>query len=269
MQAGPEDGELALCLHGFPEFWMGWASQIDALAAVGYRVWCPDQRGYNTSDKPRGIEAYTVDVLVEDVRGLVERAGGKPVALLGHDWGGAVAWLFANRHPQLVRKLVIVNSPHFSVMRQQLKSNPAQRRRSWYMSFFQLPLVPELSLSAFNFHALEKALTRTSRPGAFPEEKLAAYRAAWRQPGALTASLNWYRALFRGSKQRVADRRIKVPTLLIWGTGDTALGRELAQPSIEQCDDGRLVFIEDAGHWVLHEEPQKVAALIGDFLRPA
>jgi pimeloyl-ACP methyl ester carboxylesterase len=267
-QAGPEGGELALCLHGFPEFWMGWHRQIEPLAAAGYRVWCPDQRGYNTSDKPRGVRAYSLDVLVEDVRGLVEASGGGPVCLLGHDWGGAVAWLFANRYPDLVRRLVIVNSPHFSVMRHHMRANPAQRRRSRYIFFFQLPWIPELLLRAGNFARLARALRGTSRRGTFADELLESYREAWRQPGALTGGLNWYRALFRAKGRRVEDRRIRVPTLLVWGARDTALGRELAQPSIDFCDDGRLVCIEDAGHWVLHEEPARVAALVRDFLGP-
>lgn len=266
VQAGPPEGELALCLHGFPEFWMGWANQVGPLAAAGYRVWCPDQRGYNTSDKPAGVGAYSLDVLVEDVRGLVEASGRRQVCLLGHDWGGAVAWLFANRYPHLVRRLVIANAPHFSVMRQQMRTNPAQRKRSWYIFFFQIPWLPERLLAAGNYGRLARGLRGTSRRGTFTDELLESYREAWRQPGALTGGLNWYRALFRAKGQRVKDRRIHVPTLLIWGTRDTALGRELAQPSIDYCDDGRLEFIEDAGHWVLHEEPEKTSRLIREFL---
>jgi pimeloyl-ACP methyl ester carboxylesterase len=267
VQAGPREGEVALCLHGFPEFWMGWRNQIGPLAAAGYRVWCPDQRGYNTSDKPAGAGAYSLDVLVEDVRGLVEASGGRQVCLLGHDWGGAVAWLFANRYPELVRRLVIVNSPHFSVMRQQMRTNPAQRKRSWYIFFFQIPWLPERLLAAGNYRRLARGLRGTSRRGTFPDELLESYREAWRRPGALTATVNWYRALLRARGQRVKDRRIRVPTLLIWGTRDTALGRELAQPSIDYCDDGRLEFIEGAGHWVLHEEPEKTSRLICEFLQ--
>jgi pimeloyl-ACP methyl ester carboxylesterase len=257
---------VALCLHGFPEFWMGWHNQVAPLAAAGYRVWCPDQRGYNTSDKPRGAGAYSIDVLVEDTRGLVEKTGRAQVDLLGHDWGGAVAWVFANRYPHLVRRLVIVNSPHFSVMRHHMRTNPAQRRRSWYMYFFQIPWLPERLLRADNYARLARSLRGTSRRGTFTDELLRSYREAWSQPGALTGGLNWYRALFRAKGERVKDRRIRVPTLLIWGTRDTALGQELAQPSIDYCDDGRLELIEEASHWVLHEEPEKTSRLIREFL---
>ncbi len=266
VQAGPQDGEVTLLLHGFPEFWMGWAAQIDALARAGYRVWAPDQRGYNTSDKPRGVDAYSIDILVEDVRGLIEQTGRPRVLLLGHDWGGAVAWLVANRYPQLVSRLVIVNAPHFSVMKHELKTNPAQRRRSAYMLFFRLPCIPELALRAANFKLLEEALRSTSRPGSFPDEKLLRYREAWRQPGALTAMLNWYRALFRPGKRRVPDPRIRVPTLLIWGVRDPALGADMARPSIELCDNGQIELFDNAGHWILHEEPGRTSALIRRFL---
>jgi epoxide hydrolase 4 len=266
VQAGPPEGEIALLLHGFPEFWMGWAGQIDALAAAGFRVWIPDQRGYNTSDKPSGVDAYSIDVLVEDIRGLIAQAGRRQVVLLGHDWGGAVAWLLAHRYPELVSRLVIVNSPHFSVMKHKLQTDRAQRRRSWYMLFFRLPVAPELVLRFARYALLAKALRSTSRPGTFSEEKLARYREAWRQPRALTAMLNWYRAIFRPGKRRVADPRISVPTLLIWGTRDTALGADMAQPSIDLCDAGSLVLLDTAGHWVLHEEPARVSALIRSFL---
>jgi epoxide hydrolase 4 len=267
VQAGPRDGPVALCLHGFPEFWMGWRNQIGSLVDAGYRVWCPDQRGYNTSDKPKGIAAYSIDVLVEDVRGLVEKTGRTKVDLLAHDWGGAVAWVFANRYPELVRRLVVVNAPHFSVMRQQMRTNPAQRKRSWYIFFFQIPWLPERLLRANDFGRLARGLRGTSRRGTFTDEMLQSYREAWRQPGAMTATINWYRALLRVKGRKVKDRRIRVPTLLIWGTRDTALGQELAQPSIDHCDEGRLELIEEAGHWVLHEEPAKTGRLIVDYLR--
>jgi pimeloyl-ACP methyl ester carboxylesterase len=260
------DGPVALCLHGFPEFWMGWRNQVAPLTGAGYRVWCPDQRGYNTSDKPKGVAAYSIDVLVEDVRGLMEKTGRAKVDLLAHDWGGAVAWVFANRYPELVRRMVIVNAPHFSVMRQQMRTNPAQRKRSWYIFFFQIPWLPERLLRANNFARLARGLRGTSRRGTFTDEMLESYREAWAQPGAMTATIHWYRALLRARNQKVKDRRIRVPTLLIWGTRDTALGRELAQPSIDYCDEGRLEPIEEAGHWVLHEEPERTSRLICEFL---
>ncbi len=266
VQAGKHDGRVALLLHGFPEGWMGWRKQIDALVAAGYRVLIPDQRGYNASDKPSGVAAYALDVLVEDIRCLIEGVTREPVYLLGHDWGGAVAWRLANRHPHLIERLVIANCAHHAVMEHQLRSNFRQLRRSGYMFFFQIPTLPEYVLARKDYRWLVQQLCARSRPGSFSEPEIETYRQAWKQPGALTAMLNWYRAMMRTPLKAVATPRIKVPTLLIWGAKDHALGREMAQPSIDLCDCGRLVFIEAAGHWVLHEEPQRVNELVLEFL---
>ena len=265
VQAGKRDGRVALLLHGFPEGWMGWRKQIDALVAAGYRVWIPDQRGYSTSDKPPGIAAYALDVLVEDIRGFIEGATREPVYLLGHDWGGAVAWRLANCHPHLVERLVVVNCAHYAVMEQQLRSNFRQLLRSWYMFFYQLPRLPEYVLARRDYRAFVKSLCSRIRPGSFTEQDIETYRQAWKQPGTLTAMLNWYRAMMRVPLKAVETPRIKVPTLLIWGAKDPYLGREMAQPSIDLCDNGHLVFVEEAGHWVLHEEPRRVNELVLEF----
>lgn len=267
VQAGPVDGPVAILLHGFPEFWRGWANQIDALAAAGYRLWIPDQRGYNTSDKPAGIAAYALDILVDDIRGLIGATRRDRVTLLAHDWGGAVAWHLTQRYPTLIERLIVLNCPHPGVLLKQLRSNPRQLLRSWYMLFFQLPRLPEYLLGRNQCEALARSLLTSSRPGSFPAEELLEYREAWRQRGALTAMVNWYRALLRRSSSQTDQVRIKVPTLLIWGTRDFALGRELAQPSIDICDSGELQFVEDAGHWLLHETPDRVNALIIRYLR--
>jgi pimeloyl-ACP methyl ester carboxylesterase len=266
VQAGPSDGPLAILLHGFPEFWMGWANQIDSLVAAGYRVWIPDQRGYNLSDKPAGIASYSLDVLVDDICGLIDASGRKRIVLCGHDWGGVVAWRLANRYPEKVSRLVIANAPHFAVMMRHILSTPTQLLRSWYMFFFQLPKLPEYGLSRNNFGALVKAFRRTSRPGSFSESELESYRSAWQQPGAANAMLNWYRAAFRRRGGRGDSPRITVPTLLIWGAKDHALETALGHKSITLCDAGELLLIDSAGHWVLHEEPQRVNRAIADFL---
>lgn len=268
-RGGHGDGKVALLLHGFPQFWQAWRNQIGALVGAGYRVWIPDQRGYNTSDKPRGLAAYTADVLVEDIRGLIESGTRERVHLLGHDWGGAIAWRLANRYPHLVERLVIVNAAHFAVMQQQLFSNVRQLLRSWYIFFFQIPKLPEYLLARRGCRALVKALCSRSRAGSFSEHEMESYREAWKQPGALTAMLNWYRAAVQEPTRAVATPRIEVPTLLIWGARDHALGPELAQPSIDLCDSGRLVCMKEAGHWVLHEEPETVNKLLLEFLTTA
>ena len=266
VMAGPADGPLVLLLHGFPEFWYGWRKQIPALAAAGYHVWAPDQRGYNHSAKPPGIAAYDIDLLARDVVGLIDAAGRRQVHLVGHDWGAAVAWWVAGHYPDRLASLTILNVPHLAVMQRAILSNPAQRRRSWYIYFFQLPWLPERSLRDRNWTNAIRSLKGSSRRGTFSADDLAAYRQAWSQPGAITAMLHWYRAAARHFFKLGSLGRIHVPTLMLWGARDIALGRELAQPSIELCDDGRLVLLEEASHWVQHEEPEQVNRHLLAFL---
>jgi pimeloyl-ACP methyl ester carboxylesterase len=266
VKAGPETGQLVILLHGFPEFWYGWRNQIPALAEAGFRVWAPDQRGYNLSDKPTGVGAYAVDELARDLIGLIDAAGVVKASLIAHDWGAVVAWWAAAEYPEAFEKMVILNAPHGSVMAKHLRHNRTQRARSRYMLFFQLPWLPEYLSRQKDWDRAVQALQRTSRPGAFTDEDLKKYREAWSQPGSYTAMLNWYRAALRHSPPPPKNKRISVPTLLIWGAKDRFLGTEMAQPSIERCDEGRLVLIEDASHWVQHDEPGQVNRLIENFL---
>jgi pimeloyl-ACP methyl ester carboxylesterase len=265
VQAGPEDGPLIIFLHGFPEFWYGWRKQLPYFAARGYRVWVPDQRGYNLSDKPRDLQRYNQDYLADDLIGLIDAAGREKAFVVGHDWGAAVLWWAAIKYPERLEKIAILNVPHHSVFRRKLRDSSDQRRRSWYIGFFQIPWLPEALLSPFQVRALARALRNTSRPGAFTDADLAEYRKAWSQPGALTAMLNWYRAVVQRPPAKLPTRRVTVPTLVLWGKKDFALAPELAQESVEQCDDGRLVYFDDATHWLQHEEPDRVNALIDEF----
>ncbi len=266
VMAGPSDGPLVLLLHGFPEFWYGWRRQIPALAAAGYHVWAPDQRGYNRSDKPAGVGAYGIETLAKDIVGLIDASGREQVYLVGHDWGAAVAWWVAGRYPERVKKLAILNVPHPAVMQRTVWEDAEQRKKSWYIFFFQLPWLPEKSLSDNGYTNAIRALKGSSRRGTFSDDDLIAYRQAWSQPGALTGMLNWYRAAVRNQGTGVGLGRIRVPTLMIWGANDVALSRTMAQPSIDLCDDGRLVFLEEASHWVQHEEPEMVNRLLLEFL---
>ena len=266
VQAGPENGPLLILLHGFPEFWYGWRHQIAFLAQAGYRVWAPDQRGYNLSQKPRGITAYNLDELTADVVGLIDAANREKAIVVGHDWGGAVAWWLANKHPERLEKLIVVNAPHHAAMKRYLGRNLNQWLRSLYILFFQIPWLPETLLRAGNWRALARLMQASGRSGAFSRTALDVYRRAWSQPGAITGMLNWYRAIRQVRPQRLPGPRITVPTLLIWGARDVALSRELAPLSIELCDDGRLVLIEEATHWVMHEQPQRVNRLIHDYI---
>ena len=263
--AGPADGPLVVLLHGFPEFWYGWRNQLSALAEAGFRVWAPDQRGYNLSDKPRGAAAYAIGHLAADVAALIETAGRERAIVVGHDWGGAVAWHLAEYFPERVERAVVVNVPHPAVMLHQLRRNPKQLWRSWYMFFFQLPWLPERLLKLRQGALLGRSLRRTSRPGTFSESDLKRYREAWLQPGAMHGMLNWYRAAMRHSPPALAAASIRTPILLIWGARDHFLGRETAQPSIDLCTNGQLVFLDDATHWAPHEEPARVNQLLLEF----
>jgi len=262
--AGPKNGPVALLLHGFPEFWYSWHQQIDPLAAAGFRVIVPDQRGYNISSKPSGEKSYALSELVSDIIAIADQLGQERIFLAGHDWGAAVAWSVALLHPDRVAKLAILNVPHPSVMRRYLMKNRRQLRKSWYMFFFQLPWLPETFLSASNFRRGIASLAGSSRRGTFSADDLARYRAAWSQPGALTAMINWYRAAFR-HRTPFPDRTVRVPTRILWGVRDAFLMAEMAQESLKYCTLGELITFPDATHWLQHEEPARVSQLLIDF----
>lgn len=265
VQAGPQDGPLVILLHGFPEFWYGWKHQINYLAERGFRVWAPDQRGYNRSDKPKGVAAYQLDTLTADILGLIDASGQEKVFLAGHDWGAIVAWWAAINFPDRLKKLVIANVPHPVVFSRHVRSSLSQMRKSWYFLFMQLPYLPEFAIARIG----PKAFQSTSLPGSFSDDDLKHYAEAWAQPGALTSMVNWYRAILRYPPRIPADTRVHVPTLMLWGAQDVALGSEMAQPSIDLCDDGRLVLFDDATHWVQHDKAAEVSALMADFLGEA
>ncbi len=264
-QAGPADGPLVLLLHGFPEFWYSWRSQIPALAQAGFRVWVPDQRGYNLSDKPRRVRDYGLETLAADIAGLIEAAGVERADVVGHDWGGAVAWQAAMSFPERVQRLAVLNCPHPQVMRRHLLRSPRQMLRSLYILGFQFPWLPERIARMGNWRRLVRVMQRSSRSGTFSDEDFEQYRRAWSKPGAMRSMLNWYRALVRYLPRQSDKGRIQVPTLLIWGARDEFLGSEMAQPSIDLCDDGRLVVLKEATHWVQHEQSLRVDDLLVRF----
>lgn len=264
--AGAADGPVVVLLHGFPEFWYSWHKQIEPLAAAGFRVIVPDQRGYNTSSKPRGTFNYALSHLTSDVLAIADQLGRERIFLAGHDWGAAVAWSVALLHPQRVAKLAILNVPHPSVMRRYLNTNRRQLRRSWYMFFFQIPFIPEAAFSAFDFRLGVRSLVRSSRPNTFSAKDLAQYRAAWSQPSALTSMINWYRAAFR-HRSKSPDSTVHVPTRILWGERDAFLLSEMAHDSLRYCDSAELYTFANATHWLQHEEPARVSELLVDFFR--
>lgn len=261
--AGDPADPLVVLLHGFPEFWYGWHEQIGPLVDAGYRVLVPDQRGYNLSEKPQSVGAYRQEQLSRDIVELVEGEGRDSARVVGHDWGGMVAWDLALRYPAVVDRLAIVNAPHPTAFRRQLLSNPAQIRRSWYAYCFQVPWLPERLCRYDEFRFLERALRAMAAPGTFSDADLERYRRAWSEDGALTGMLNWYRASARYPPTPPRER-VDAPTLLVWGTDDAALGTELAIDSFEFCDRDRrrLELFEGTSHWVQHEEPERLTELL-------
>jgi epoxide hydrolase 4 len=265
LASGPEDGPLVVLLHGFPELARSWRHQLPALGAAGYRAVAPDMRGYGDTDLQGPVDVGT---LVRDVTGLVEALGHERTVVVGHDWGGAVAWAVAARHPELVDGLVAINCPPASALAHAMRHSRAQLRKSWYILFFQLPWLPERRMAADGAAVVARALVGGShRRDAWPPEELDAYRAAFARPGRAKAAIDWYRASFRRTirppRSSSPSRRVAAPTLVLWGVEDRFLGRELVAPDVlrrvlTEGNVPEVVFIEDAGHFVQNEMPDRV-----------
>lgn len=263
-------GPLVLLLHGFPEFWYSWRFQIPALAAAGYRVAAPDMRGYNLSSKPKGVRNYTMPILADDVARLIDALGETSAAVVGHDWGANVAWIFAMRRPEKLRRLAILNVPHPVVFRKGLFRWP-QLKRSWYVFFFQLPWLPERYLLRDDARSVRAMLRRDPvNKAAFTEEDVERYVEAIRRPGAATAAIHYYRAIFRlpRSEAKALIRPIEAPVLVVWGEQDRYLGRELAEPPPRLVPNARVERLPDASHWVQCDAADRVNALLLEWLAP-
>jgi len=259
------DGPLVVLLHGFPEFWYGWRLQIAPLAAAGFRVVAPDLRGYNLSSKPDGVVAYGAEKLAADVRGLIQERGAESALVVGHDWGGSVAWTLAMNHPEVVDRLAILNAAHPRKLNEGLR-HPSQLRRSWYFFYFQLPDLPEHHALADDGEFLQDFLRDAQPP--YTSEEMKRYIEAWSQPGAATAMINYYRFAVRHSSGDI--RSVTAPTLVIWGEKDRYLGPDLAEPHHEDVPNlDRVERLPDASHWVHHDEPERVTQLLIDFFAPA
>jgi len=262
------EGPLVVLLHGFPEFWYSWRFQIPALAEAGFRVVAPDMRGYNLSDKPKGVESYALERLARDVERLIGALGEERAVVVGHDWGGIVAWAVAMLHPGRVERLVILNVPHPDRFSRGLRT-PRQLLKSSYAFVFQIPWLPERVLRAGDF-ALVRSVFRNDpvRPGTFGGDDIDRYVEALSRPGALTAAINYYRALARRAPTvaRALRRRIGAPVMVIWGQRDLFLVPELARPNPALVPDARVERLPDASHWVQQDRPERVNALLLDFL---
>jgi len=264
VEAGDPADPVLILLHGFPEFWWTWHRQITALAAAGYHVVVPDQRGYNTSDVPKGVRSYALDTLASDVLALADAYGADRFHLVAHDWGAVIAWRVAARAPERVLHLVPMAGPHPDVWLREVLTHPRQVLRSAYVGFFQLPRVPERVLGASRFRGLRAMMARTGRGDTFAPGELDRYAEAWAHPGSLTGMLHYYRAL---RHRTPSPGRIVPPTLVIWAEHDVALGRGLAEASVKRCTDGRLLVIPGTSHWLQLEEPERLVREIVSFLR--
>lgn len=265
-------GPLVVLLHGFPDFWYGWRYQIGALAAAGYRVIAPDMRGYNLSEKPTGVLAYQIGHLTDDVAGLLRMFGGEQGgSLAGHDWGGVVAWHTARRHPELVRKLAILNAPHPYRYLEVLREVTAQRRRSWYVAFFQLPWLPELLVPRTAAQVERFFRTTGADPRSFTRDDMQRYVEALNQPGAKTAMVNYYRSLFRRTVAhglREFPHELRLPVLLLWGKNDIALELANADPEkLRRWMPNLRVELLETSHWVQVDQPERVNELMSEFFR--
>jgi pimeloyl-ACP methyl ester carboxylesterase len=267
LAAGPVDGPLVLLLHGFPESSAGWRHQIGPLAAAGFRVVAPDQRGIGLSSKPEGSAAYRLDILAGDIVAIIRALGRERAQVVGHDWGGVVTWALAMHHADVVERVAILDAPHPDVFAAWLRDHFSQKLKSWYMAFFQLPWLPEFMLRLGNFHLLANALVKSSRPGTFTPADLATCRTAWSRTGALTGMLNWYRAKGAAGAARPPAGPIAIPVRLMWGDKDEALEPGMADASIALCSAGEVFHFPDATHWLAPEEPARVNALLLEFLR--
>ena len=266
VMAGPQSGHPVVLLHGFPETWRCWIRQLPALVEAGCRVIVPDQRGYNLSDKPKGIKNYRISLLVDDIVGLVDALGYEKVNLVGHDWGANIAWILASKYPERLHRLSIMNVPHPTVTRRFLMRDLEQIRRSWYIFFFQLPWLPEAGMRQDNWRGAELALRGSGKIHTFTNEDIEKYKESWSQPGAMTAMINWYRAAVLYQPPILKNPRIKVPTLMMWGMKDFALTHRMARPSMDYVKEGNLMFFPESTHWVQRDAAAEVNHYLVDFL---
>ncbi len=272
--------DLVILLHGFPEFWYSWRHQLTVLG-TRFHIVAPDMRGYNLSEKPPRVEDYSTDVLVNDVIGLIDHFGAAKAAIVGHDWGASVAWAVAQKYPERVSKLAVLQVPPAAAWRANLTLG--QLLRSWYMFFFQLPRVPEWAIRRNSFKGLDRVFKeKVVRTGSFTDADIETYKEALRQPGALTSAINYYRAnVFRimrgsktatitepsGEKETRKDRRIRVPTLFIFGEQDFAILPQTVRGVAGYIDAPyRELRIPDSGHWVQNEAVEEVNTALVEFL---
>jgi pimeloyl-ACP methyl ester carboxylesterase len=263
-----EGEKLALCLHGFPEHAIAWRFQLPLLASLGYTVWAPNLRGYGRSSRPKGVQAYSADNLLLDIKALAEVSGKRLSLLVGHDWGGLLAWTLAMRKLMPLDRLVIMNCPHPRRMAWALWHLPGQRRKSWYFLYFQIPRLPEWALGRGDAWRIRALFTTTCRSRKhFTEDILSVFRTNAAQPGALTAMINYYRAGLRFPPREWGKSLfVDIPTLMIWGEEDSAISKGAALGTEAHVRDLTLRFLPGVSHWVQQEAPEAVNAILAAWL---
>jgi pimeloyl-ACP methyl ester carboxylesterase len=259
------EGNLMLFLHGFPECWYSWRKQIPEFAKDHHAV-ALDLRGYNESDKPSESSAYKMSELVADVKGVIEGLGYQRCTLVGHDWGGAIAWNFAYQYPEMLDRLIILNLPHPAKFSQGLLT-PQQLLKSWYIFLFQLPYLPEFLIQLDDYKLLETAFKGMAiNQEAFSTEDINFYKDAFAKRGAATAAINYYRNILQAGIIEKSWGILEVPTLMIWGEKDTALGKELTYGTEEYVRNLQIRYIPNCSHWVQQEQPDLVNQYIREFI---
>jgi pimeloyl-ACP methyl ester carboxylesterase len=243
------------------------------LARLGYRVWAPNLRGYGATDSPPGVQSYRLETLVADVAGLIEAAGAKETLLIAHDWGGFLAWIVAMKHPRLIHRMVILNMPHPAIFMRELR-RPAQLLKSWYILFFQIPLLPEFLLGIGRARLIARAIRLTSSdPARFPEEVVEVYRQNAARKGGVTSMLNWYRAALRGYSLKsgvdIVFSKIRVPTLFLWGSADRFFTDRARHGTEDYVSDLTFRLLPGVSHWVQQEAPEAVNTMLEAWLTGA
>ncbi len=272
---------LIVFLHGFPQFWYVWKPYLDYFSTIGFHVLAPDLRGFNDSDKPKERSSYDIKYLMNDILAIIEHCGYKKAIIIGHDWGGSIVWELAEHHPEKIEIAIVVNSPHRGAFAANIRKNSflnlRQTLRSWYIYFFQLPLLPELAISCCNFAWLEHNFRSwATKKDAFSDKDIEQYKDALRKPGALTAAINYYRAntfgefgmgVVQASMGKKRFGKISVPSLLVWGDQDPPLDRRLTDNMEEFFSDTfRSLHIANGSHWGLHEHFDRICKEITRFI---
>lgn len=282
MEEKPENAkELIIFLHGFSQFWYVWKPYLDYFSNRGFHVVAPDMRGFNDSDKPKTKSSYDMKYLMKDVLDLIAHFGYEKAIVVGHDWGGSTLWELAEHYPEKIEAAIVINSPHRGAYAANIRKNPLlnlrQSLRSWYIYFFQLPYLPEWVMRCCNFAWLEHNFRSWARKeDAFSDEDIERYKAALRKPGALTSTINYYRAntfgefgmgVVRASMGKKQFGQIHVPSLLIWGDQDPPLDIRLTD-NMDGFFSGtfKSVHITDGSHWVLQEHFDRVCKEIERFI---